>query len=202
MEPRFAPALRTLAELFDAAALTLQIPIRFALIGGLGVSAWGAVRATEDIDLLADSSPTPLSDVGLRDRLRRYLEEKGCVAEWRVGDSGDPIPLLLHLELPPLGRGMAVDILWAHKRWQREALLRRISMSIPQLPLFVLHPEDLILMKLEAGGPQDLLDVETLLSNPPAELNLKSLCQRAATLRLGRVLDRCLRDAGTKPRKR
>ena len=201
MEPRFARALRALAKLFKEASLALRVPIRFALIGGLGVSAWGAVRATQDIDLLADSDPSPLNRGEFRERLRRYLEEKGCVAEWRVGDPDDPIPLLLRLELPRPVRGMAVDILWAHKRWQRQALVRSIPLKVSRLEVFVLRPEDLILMKLEAGGPQDLLDVETLISNPPPELNLRSLEQRAATLRLGGMLGECLRSARTKPPK-
>ncbi|HEY2987130.1 MAG TPA: DUF6036 family nucleotidyltransferase [Candidatus Binatia bacterium] len=194
MEPRFARALSTLTELFNKAAIALEVPIRFALIGGLGVSAWGAVRATEDIDLLADSEPSPLRDVKLRGRLQTYLEEKGCVAEWRFGDSDDPVPLLLGLKLPRHAAGVAADVLWAHKRWQREALSRTVALKVSQMEIFVLHPEDLILMKLDAGGPQDLLDVERLLSNAPDQLNLKSLQKKAASLRLGEILDKCLRS--------
>ncbi len=201
MEPRFARALRTLAELFNAASHALRVPIRFALIGGLGVSTWGAVRATEDIDLLADSDPSPLNDVAFRDRLGKYLEDKNCGVEWRIGEPDDPIRLLLRLRLPGRARGLRIDILWAHKRRQRDALLRRISIKISRLKLFVLHPEDLILMKLEAGGPQDLLDVEALVSRPPPELNLRSLQQSAASLRLGGLLDKCLRSAEVKPKK-
>ena len=144
---------------------------------------------------MADSDPSPLHDVELRVRLRRYLENEGAVAEWRVGDHEDPIPLLLRLGLPR-ARGISVDMLWAHKRWQRQALARSVPVKLAEMELFVLHPEDLILMKLEAGGPQDLLDVELLLSSPPVELNLKSLRQRAAALRLGKILDKCLRGAG------
>jgi len=66
MEGRFGPALRTLQRLLQDASLALHIPIRFALIGGLAVSAWGVIRATQDIDLLADSSPSPLRNLGCR----------------------------------------------------------------------------------------------------------------------------------------
>lgn len=197
MEPRFARALHRLAELFDGAADAVCVPVRFALIGGLGVSAWGAVRATRDIDLLADSDPSPLRDLELRARLRGYLEDRGSEAEWRAGDHEDPVPLLLRLGLSEI----TVDILWAHKQWQREALARSVLLKLDELEVAVLHPEDLILMKLDAGGPQDLLDVESLLSGPPTELNLKSLRQRAATLRLGKILGRCLRGAGISSRK-
>jgi hypothetical protein len=58
----------------------------------------------------------------------------------------------------------------------------------------VLHPEDLILLKLHAGGPQDLADVEGLLADPRPELNLARLKETAARLRLGRLLEKCLRN--------
>ncbi|MGH7830399.1 MAG: nucleotidyl transferase AbiEii/AbiGii toxin family protein [Candidatus Binatia bacterium] len=193
MKQRFAPALNTLRKLFESASTSLRIPIRFALIGGLAVSAWGVVRATQDIDLLADSDPSPLSNLALRKRLQDFLEQRDCTAEWRVGDPDDPIPLLLRLGVHrPVA--LVTDILWAHKKWHREALSRRVTLKISRLEIFVLHPEDLILMKLEAGGPQDLLDVEALLSNPPPELDLKRLKRRTVQLGLGAAeLDRCLR---------
>jgi len=195
MEQRFASALRKLHELFQDASRALKIPVRFALIGGLAVSAWGAVRATQDIDLLADSTPSPLRDVPLRDNLQRFVEELGYSVEWRVGTTDDPIPLLLRLDLPGTMHGMAADILWAHKRWQREALVRTITLSVSGFDVFVLHPEALVLMKLEAGGPQDLLDVEALLSTPPPELSLTRLKQKASQLRLGKMLNMCLRSS-------
>jgi hypothetical protein len=201
MEARFARALRTLTALFNSASRATKIPIRFALIGGLGVSAWGVVRATQDIDLLADSDLDPMRDPEFRKRLQGYLEEKGCVVEWKIGGFDDPVPLLLRLKLHRSAGGMTVDILWAHKRYQREALVRSIPLRVGRFEVPVLHPEDLILMKLEAGGPQDLLDVETLLSNPPPVLSLKSLRQKAATLRLGEMLNECLRNAEGKKTK-
>jgi hypothetical protein len=47
--------------------------------------------------------------------LKDFLDRNGCHTEWRVGDSDDPIPLLLRVNLPQnLGEPRA-DILWAHK---------------------------------------------------------------------------------------
>lgn len=192
MERRFEHGLSTLQQLFLKASNELKAPVRFALIGGLAMSAWGAVRATEDIDLLADSAPSPLRNREFRDALRGFLEARGCTAEWRIGGADDPIPLLLRVELPGRGRGLKADILWAHKRWQREALARTVTVKVARLKVVVLHPEDLVLMKLEAGGPQDLLDVERLLSNPPVELSLKRLATKASQLRLGAELGKCL----------
>lgn len=201
MEQRFAPALRTLQQLLRDASISLQTPIHFALIGGLALSAWGVVRATQDVDLLADSNPSPLRDLMLRGRLQRFLERRRCRAEWRVGEPDDPIPLLLRLNLPPPAHGLVADIIWAHKRWQREALSRKVAIKVSRIEVSVLHPEDLILMKLDAGGPQDLLDVEALLSNPFQELPLRHLKRKASQLGLERHLERCL-NAGRKKRER
>ncbi len=117
MEQRFASALRNLQKLLQDASLALQIPIRFALIGGLAVSAWGAVRATQDIDLLADSTPSPLRDRELRSLLQKFFEKRASIVEWREGVPDDPIPLLLRLQMPRTAPGVVADILWAHKRW-------------------------------------------------------------------------------------
>ena len=195
MEQQFPHALRLLQQYLLDASRELRVSIRFGLIGGLAVSAWGVIRATEDIDLLADSSPTPLRNLTLRDNLQAFLEKNGCTIEWRVGDVEDPIPLLLRVTMPRPAHNVRADILWAHKRWQKEALARTVTLRVSDIEVFVLHPEDLILLKLEAGGPRDLLDVEELLSNPPKELNLQQLRKKSVQLRLGAVLEKCLRGS-------
>lgn len=197
--PRFGLALSWLQKIFAAASRELQTKLSFALIGGLSVAAWGAVRATQDIDFLMDSEPSPIGDLALRKTLENYLKHQGCRVEWRVGDYDDPIPLLLRLGLPRAYGKLGADILWAHKRWQRDALKRSITVALSRRRVRVLHPEDLILLKLEASGPQDLLDVRGLLGDPPPELNVSRLKVMAVRLRLGRILERCLQDVRRKP---
>ena len=192
MDLRLAPALRELNRLLAAAAFDLNTQLRFAVLGGLAVSTWGVIRATQDIDFLADSDPSPIKNLALRDKLAKFLERQNCRAAWR--DYDDPIPLLLKIELPATFGSVGADTLWAHKRWQREALERAVGVEVEGDNIPVLHPEDLILMKLEAGGPQDFLDVEQLLSVAPPQLNLTRLKDTAARLRLGKVLEKCLRE--------
>ena len=100
----------------------------------------------------------------------------------------------MKIELPPTFGNVGADIIWAQKRWQREALQRSINVDVDGTEIPVLHPEDLILSKLEAGGPQDFLDVEQLLSVASPQLNLTRLKDTAARLRLGKVLEKCLRE--------
>lgn len=198
MDPRLALALRELNRLLAAAALDLNTHLRFALLRGLAVSTWGVMRATQDIDFLADSDPSPMRDLKLRDKLAKFIEQQNCRADWRVGDYDDPIPLLLKCEMPGALSNVGADILWAHKRWQREALQRSIDVHVDGTKIPVLHPEDLILMKLDAGGPQDFLDVQQLLSVAPPQLSVGRLKETAARLRLGRVLGKCLREVSGK----
>lgn len=197
MEQPFALVVGRLQKLLGAASLKLEIQIRFALIGGLAVSAWGAIRATQDIDLLADSDPSPIGSRPVRDKLRKFFQANDCRVAWRVGEPDDPIPLLLRLNLGGALRQPGADILWAHRRWHHDALERRLEVKSGRLRLPVLHPEDLILMKLDAGGPQDLLDVQALLGCRPPELNIDRLKNKAVRLRLGRALARCLRETST-----
>jgi len=82
----------------------------------------------------------------------------------------------------------------------RDALIGVLSVAVKVLSqrVRVLHPEDLILLKLDASGLQDLADVEGLLADPPRQLNITRLRQSAARLRLGKRLDKCLREACAK----
>ena len=196
MDQRLTPALVELRRLFLEIRSELQVNLRFALLGGLAVSTWGVVRATQDIDLIADCEPSPIRNPALRAKIKKSLEEHNCFVEWRVGDYEDPIPLLLRVTLPPARARVGADILWAHKVWQREAVERAIGVEFENTEISVLHPEDLILMKLDAGGPQDLLDVKELLMVGQPHLNLNRLRKLASRARLTRPLEKCLREVG------
>lgn len=192
MVAHFAKALRSLTGLFQPVPPAGVTELRFAVIGGLAVSTWGQVRATQDIDVLADSAPSPVQTFAIRKTLAALWEAQGCVVAWRSGLADDPIPLLLRLTLPP-PNAMTVDVLWAWRPWQREAVRRASVVPVARASIPVLRPEDLILMKLQAGGPQDLLDVENILFANPPELDHQHLVQTAGKLRLKAVLERCMR---------
>jgi hypothetical protein len=195
MQQRLGPALVELNDLLEKASKELHTSIQFAVIGGLAVAAWGVIRATQDIDILANSNPTPLVKTELRGELSNFLDRNGCHTEWRVGvlrgsDSAAPESQ----SAADLGE-IGADILWAHKHWQQQALQRSVAIDVLKRRVNILHPEDLILMKLDAGGPQDLFDVKQMLSAPPPQLNIEQLRASAARLRLGRAFNKCLREA-------
>jgi len=147
------------------------------------------------VKFIADCDPSPIGNIALRAKIQRYLESQDGFVEWRVGAADDPIPLLLHVELSAKFHGISADILWAHRIWQREALQRLVEVDIDGESIPVLHPEDLILMKLDAGDPQDLLDVEQLLATGQCQIDIARLKRSAIRLRLSGILAKCLRHS-------
>jgi hypothetical protein len=67
MAQQLAPALAELHRLLTDCRTQLQVNFQFALIGGLAVSTWGAIRATQDIDFIAHCEPGPIRDLTLRE---------------------------------------------------------------------------------------------------------------------------------------
>ena len=131
-----------------------RLRIRGALIGGLAVATWGSPRTTEDIDLLAEMTPSAEIDAAFR--------AEGWHPSWHHGGSEDPIPLLLRLKGGH--GGPEIEVICATRSWERAMLDRAIRVVLPdgsRVP--VVAPADLIVLKLLAGGPQDLVDVADLL---------------------------------------
>lgn len=161
-----------------------QAGIPYALIGGLAVSAWGTPRATEDIDMLAAVAPTIDLDTSLR--------SAGFEPEWRRGEPDDPVPLFLRLTRGPGQPG--VDVIAATRDWEREILDRAVRIPVTEtLTVSVVTAGDLIILKLLAGGPQDLADVANLLRYVGS---LADLRQRAADRGVLELLDRVRASCG------
>lgn len=175
---RFEEILERLLSAFERAG------VAHALIGGLAVAAWGAPRATEDIDLLADATRSSELDAALR--------HAGFEPEWRRGGPDDPVPMLLRLRDAAGGPG--VDVACVTRGWEREILERAVRVRIPGGPdVPVVAVEDLIVLKLLAGGPGDLADVADLLSRSGP---LPGLAARAAARGVGDLLRRVRESLG------
>jgi hypothetical protein len=122
----------------------------FALVGGLAVSAWSPPRATMDVDLLV------LVEADNLQHLVQALCAAGMNAVLRRGGFDDPVPCLI--------RADALDIIVATKKYEAEAIEQSIAVNIAGRAIPVASPEYLIILKLKAGGPRDLLDVQELLA--------------------------------------
>jgi len=171
-------AFRRLHTIFKS----LKIP--HALIGGWAAVAWGVVRATRDIDLLADIAKA------IRPPLEKALQEADFESEWRKGGLDDPIPELLRLSHtgPWNDIGTPIDVIIASRRFEREALERAAAVNFAGWKAPVLVPEDIIAMKLSAGGPLDIQDAKMLLEIHKGRLDENLLCDSCALLRVTRLL--------------
>jgi hypothetical protein len=167
-------------ESLHAAHKALEaLSIPHGLIGGWAVIAWGRVRATRDIDWLA-SIP--------RSRKREIIQslaDLGTV-DWREPGEDDPIAGLVRI-VPDNDDSPVIDILLAAGAADRKALSRCLEIELGKSSVPAVGPEDIIAMKLQAGGGLDYEDARALLKMQTGRLD-EAILHEACTSRS--VLDR------------
>jgi hypothetical protein len=132
-----------------------SVPV--ALIGGVALAAHGIVRATKDADLLA-------TDLGLLDAtVWMPLEAESVTVSVNRGDVEDPLAGVVRFRRDP---EPPVDLVLGRERWLDGVLARRQPVELSGVSLQVVTAADLVLLKLDAGGPIDLIDARLLLSGP------------------------------------
>lgn len=152
-----------------------DLGIPHALTGGWAVIAWGGVRTTSDLDILV------LIGHPSRPLINKAFQELGYQLEWRKGGSDDPIPEILRLTPRNDVDRPEIDFLLALKGFDLDALDRAVPVSLGGWIMPVLRPEDLIAMKLSAGGGVDFQDVKSLLAIHAKTLDqalLENSCRR------------------------
>lgn len=128
--------------------------IAHALIGATALAVHGVSRATRDLDLLA------VDRACLREETWTSLRAGGRAIEVRRGDDDDPLAGVVRIEAP---REAPVDVVVGRGAWQRDLLGRAVAHEIEGARAPVVRASDLVLLKLYAGGPQDLWDIAQLL---------------------------------------
>ncbi len=157
----------------------------YALIGGLAVGAWGFPRATRDIDLLVASGKPP-------EVLRSYFGQRGYGAEL-TRHSGDPLPLMIKLQPPGKpGRTVEIDVIVSTKGWETGMVEAARTLMLGPTRIRVARPEDIICLKLRAGGPLDLVDAAEILKVNRETLDREYLRNRARQLRLTGLLEKLI----------
>lgn len=157
MSTRFEKTLGRLQALAEKYNRTNEPPARLVLVGGFALGAWGVVRATQDIDFLLDA--------GSREAVERFLQflhehDVACRSVHSTLD--DPLPWLV--ELPMEGSlPVPVHLIVVTRAWEATMVERATEVELASnLSIRVVQPGDLLLLKLKAGGPQDLLDAKRL----------------------------------------
>ncbi len=149
----------------------------YALIGGMAVAARGYLRATKDVDFLIDAD-----EDFFRTEFTKRLKAKGYSVEVYKGDFTDPLRGMVRIldsNNDPL-----VDFILIHRKWQEDIINSAEEIPMGEISVSIAKAEDLVVLKLKAGSPRDLLDVEELiklisLSGAFDRSRLVSLAKRA-----------------------
>ena len=148
----FAEVVALTAAL-DAAA------IDYAICGGVALAIHGAPRATRDIDLLAREGDLP--------RLREVVRGCGFTIEaLPMTFSTSGISICRFTKVGAGGPPLMLDVLLAEgpleSVWQTRSRVAFSTTDAPDSALWVVSRSGLITLKLAAGRPQDIVDVQRL----------------------------------------
>lgn len=138
-----------------AALRETQTP--FAFIGALGAIAWGRPRATTDLDLvIVCDEPRFL-------RLRDELVAAGFDEGAGVGPA-DPADRLPDIAVFWAGEKPAirVDVFIAKLDFEREVVASALESTLFGTAVPVARPEAMLVYKLLASRPKDLIDVDAI----------------------------------------
>ncbi|MFN3485334.1 MAG: hypothetical protein ACK44W_07610, partial [Planctomycetota bacterium] len=138
-----------------------------AVAGALATSLHGVPRGTADADAVVWLHGSGLTPETLAARLR----SAGLQASLSEGDPADPIAARIDIRDPYQNR---VDLLIGIRGMDPEAARRTVTAPLLDTPVRFLGAEDLIAMKLFAGGGRDVEDVRGILqvSGPKLDLEL------------------------------
>jgi hypothetical protein len=147
--------LYEIVDSFEAAKL------KYALVGGYALALHGIVRATMDVDFVLalkqsdfENAEASLARIGLQSRLpiraqdiikmrKEYIENRNLIA-WSFVDFKNPSRM--------------VDILITKDI--KDMKIEKISVGGRKISVVSLS--NLLEMKVEAGRPQDLIDIESI----------------------------------------
>ena len=169
----FSQALTEITSLLEKAK-TNGLVQKYALIGGFAVSAWGVPRATNDLDFaLAVGSADPGD-------LATLLK-----AEFHPGDLNDPLRGVFRCSLKIEDYTIPVQLILLPAVWEHLVFQKVVSLAVFGCTVPVVNWQSLVLLKLYAGGPQDLLDARQILAvRQPNRNELQEVTQLAEQVNL------------------
>jgi hypothetical protein len=144
------------ANLYDElVALVAELDasgIEYALCGALALAIHGAPRATKDIDILAK----PEDEAQIREAVRRCgFTLEALPMTFRSGIS------VRRFSKIQGGKPVMLDVLWVNEAL-RSIWADRLTLPWKAGEIKVVSRDGLITLKLTAGRPQDLVDLQTL----------------------------------------
>lgn len=143
----------------DVSELLAGRGVAHAVIGATALAVHGVSRSTAGVDVLA------LDDGLLEERGWSELRARGVEVVVRRGDAQDPLAGVIRIWRQDES---AIDVIVGRGGWQAELIGRARPTRVGDAEIPVVECEDLVLLKLYAGGPQDAWDVDQLLTGDPA----------------------------------
>lgn len=148
--------------------------VRYALVGGVAVLAWGQPRATMDVDALVqlkEKALPPFVEALAHENFQVSAEDLSLAIQERshatVFDQTSP----LHVDVKP-----------AQTPEELQEVEDAVDVPYQQGRLRLARPEDVIAFKLKYGTPQDLGDARSVLVRQRGKLDLGRLQRTAARL--------------------
>jgi hypothetical protein len=177
-------ALKDIAHIFET------LSAKYAVMGGVAVRVYGIPRPTYDVDftvaLARDRLPsffTYVTDYG-------YTVAPPYLNGWIDEVGGMPVvKVRLYLQ----NHGIDIDVFLAESEFQQSLLSRRQREEVEGAGIWFVSPEDLILLKLIAGRPRDLVDVRDVLFTQ-GRLDEAYLRRWAAALGVSNALENALSE--------
>ena len=147
------------AEVVAVTAALDAARVDYAICGGVALAIHGAPRATKDIDLLGREADLP--------RLRDVLRGCGFTIEaLPMTFSSSGISIRRFTKIEPDGRTLMIDVLLAEGTlesvWTTRSRVAFETSGAPRAELWVVSRAGLVTLKLAAGRPQDIADIQRL----------------------------------------
>jgi hypothetical protein len=152
---------------FDPIFAALQATgVRYVVVGGVAVNLHGYQRFTKDIDLVVELVPDQalkaleaLQNLGYKPTVPVKLSDFAdpIIREGWVRDKG-----MMVFQMYSNQTRMSIDIFVQYPVDFEELWSHGTKIDLPETSLRIASIDHLVLMKRQAGRPQDLLDVEKL----------------------------------------
>lgn len=141
--------------------------VKIVLMGGLASSIFARPRATYDIDAIASLKEENLKGFLVLLRANGFKFEGGRPLKFI---QGMPFITFYYSRYKTY-----VDLFIAKNKFQDDIMRRARKIKLKKLHLYVVSPEDLILIKLQTGREKDLEDVRDIMLENKCSLDLQYL---------------------------
>lgn len=147
-----------------------QIP--YMIVGGQAVLNYGEPRLTKDIDITVALPP---------DKFETVLNAVSETFAPLSGNLEDFVKKSWVLPVKHVATGTVLDITFTDTIFEKEAIAKGRKLDIDGVLVNFISPEHLIVEKIFAGRPKDLLDVENILNVQRLKLDFNEIEEKLKT---------------------